>query len=109
MDASRSHPGASDAVLACSLSGVDRAERERWLERLRRQALGVCSTPEGVSVRFAATDQLEAEVRSLAAAEGRCCPFLWFEVDRRADAIELVISGPADARPIVTALFGDGR
>jgi hypothetical protein len=109
MSPSESHPGASDAVLACSLSIGDRAERERWLKRLRRQSLGASSTADGVTVRFAASDPLEADVRALAAAEGNCCPFLSFEVERRADAIELVISGPGDARPIIDAMFSDER
>ena len=109
MSPSQPHPGNSDAVLACSLSGGDRAERERWLQRLRREALGVSETDDGVTVRFTDCDQLEADVRALAAAEAYCCPFLSLEVDRRADAIELVISGPAEARPIIDAMFGDER
>jgi hypothetical protein len=87
------------------LAGAERADRERWLERLRGQSLAVTSRPDGVSVRFAPTDQLEADARALAAAEARCCPFLRFELDRGEDAIELVVSGPRDARRIIDAMF----
>jgi hypothetical protein len=109
MSSTRPHPRAPDAVLACSLSGAQRADRERWLERLRGQALDVTSRPDGLSVRFAPSDPLEAEARALATAEAQCCPFLCFEVDRGEDAIELMVSGPPEARPIIDAMFGDWR
>jgi hypothetical protein len=106
MTSSRPHTEPQDAPLACSLSGAQRADREQWLERLRAQSLDVTSRPDGLSVSFAPSDQVEADARALAVAEAQCCPFLSLEVDRSEHAIELVVSGPLDARPLIDAMFG---
>jgi hypothetical protein len=48
---------------------------------------------------------LEAELRALAAAEAECCRFLSIEVHRAGDSLELHVSGPPDARPIIDEMF----
>jgi hypothetical protein len=91
--------------LACSLSAGELADRGRWLGRLARRARTVEPDRAGVTVRFAADDGVEAELRELAVAEAECCPFLTIEV-RAGDAeLELRVGGPPEARPIIDAMF----
>ena len=99
------HPKLPETGLACSLSGREQADRAIWLERLNERAVGVSSRPDGVTFTFALADDTEADVRALAAAEAQCCPFLSLEVERLRDRIELVVSGPPEARPIIEAMF----
>jgi hypothetical protein len=87
--------------LACSLYAAQRAERTRWLGELGRSALVLESSDTGVTVRFRASDVSEDELRELAAAEARCCPFLTLEVRANADGVELRVEGPPDARPVI--------
>jgi hypothetical protein len=94
-----------EPVRACSLSGSERIARASWLERLRERSLGVVANGDGVSAAFAASDDAEAELRALAAAEARCCPFLTFEVTRQADRLQLTVLGPPDGRPVIDAMF----
>src|SRR5260370_852168 len=95
----------SESVLACTLQGGTRAERERWLAKLKDRAQAVDATPDGVIATFAAGSGLEAELRTLARAEAACCPFLDLEVRTRGGMIELAVSGPSEARPIIDAMF----
>jgi hypothetical protein len=39
------------------------------------------------------------------AAEACCCPFLSLELRRAGELLELEISGPDEARPIIAELF----
>ena len=95
-----------DTPIVCSLAAAERTARGRWLERVGEHSLGVVKRVDGVSVLFAPSAAIEAELRALMAAEADCCPFLHFDLIRRADRIELAISGPPDARPVIDAMFG---
>jgi MerR family copper efflux transcriptional regulator len=95
----------TEPVLACSLTGRDRTERARWLQQLRTWAVGVRSRPTGVVLAFAAADGLEADIRALARAEAECCPFLRLEVHAGGGTIELAVSGPPEAQPIIEEMF----
>ena len=91
--------------LACSLGGPDLARRRELLDALRSRALAIEPTPDGIVARFHADDGLERELHALARMEAECCPFLELRVVAAAGAIELRVSGPLDARPVVDALF----
>jgi len=41
----------------------------------------------------------------LVRAERECCPFLSFEIDRRKDELQLRVTGPAGAGPILDDLL----
>jgi hypothetical protein len=95
-------------VLACTLTGPEQAERAGWLERMRAEAIAIDRRPDGVTIRFADDDTLEAEARALAAAEAECCPFLTLTVTRDKRGIELSVSAPPEGRELVALMFEDG-
>jgi hypothetical protein len=91
--------------IACTLDGAQMADRMvEW-----QAVLGNVSTrtavPGGVRLTFVADVPL-GEVARLAVAEQECCRFFSFAitVDERGTALE--VRAPADALPIVEALFG---
>jgi len=89
------------APLVCSLTADERVDRGRWLGRVGRAARDSAYDGAGVTIRFRAGEGVEAELRELAAAEAKCCPFLTLEVRANGDELELRVEGPPDARPII--------
>ena len=55
--------------------------------------------------RFVAADELEARLRTLAAAEKECCAFLDFNVVRRIDEIEMTVTAPPNALAALRFIF----
>jgi hypothetical protein len=98
-------PATVELPIACSLTGADRDERSRWLERLRARSTSARRTPSGMLVRFPAEDELEADLRALARAEAECCPFLRISVTRGRESLELAVGGPPDARALIDELL----
>lgn len=47
----------------------------------------------------------EDEVRRWVQAEGECCAFLSFELDRRGDELRLRVGGPPGAEPVLDGLL----
>jgi hypothetical protein len=101
------HPSAlTDPPIACSLSAGELAERTRQTEQLARRALRSREPLEhGALLTFDADDGIEAELREFVAAEARCCRFLRMDLRRSGDVLELEVTAPDDARPIIDALF----
>jgi hypothetical protein len=97
---------APEDALACSLRGDDLASRQRWLGELSARALRVTRSESGVSVAFPPDAGLEAELRALTAAEAECCAFLRISVRRADGAVELDVTGPAAAGPIIDQMVG---
>jgi hypothetical protein len=97
---------ASSAVIACSLSARDAAEREQWLARLIAHATSVATSGSGATVTFAADPALERELRALANAEAECCPFLAITVRGDSDRLVMTLDGPPDARSLILEMVG---
>jgi hypothetical protein len=79
-----------DAPVVCDLTTAPDTGGERLAEygRLFAEHLaGRQRTAEGIRFRFRAADGVEAWVRSLAAREHACCPFLGSRVTRSGDEI----------------------
>jgi MerR family transcriptional regulator, copper efflux regulator len=96
----------NDAPIACSLTAGDMAGRETQFDELARDALlARRDLPDGVRVRLRHTPDIERRTRELIAAEERCCPFLTFHVRRHDSEMELDITGPKPARPIIDEFF----
>jgi len=91
--------------LACSLqpeaqtkrADLGRSITERWLT-------GWQATGRGAEMTFATG--AEAELRELIAAESQCCAFLEFDLRSAGPELELDVTGPEGAQPIILALFG---
>jgi hypothetical protein len=95
-----------DAPIACSLSGADYAARKNDIAAVARRALRSRERLDhGARLTFDGSDSTERELRELIAAEGECCPFLSFDLVREGEALKLVVTGPAEAQPIIAELF----
>lgn len=88
--------------LACSLAAGDLRERaERW-RALAANALVDRAARDGEAhFTFASSAGTEAELRELVRLEGECCAFLDMTVTAADDGLQLAISGPADAWPVI--------
>jgi MerR family transcriptional regulator, copper efflux regulator len=94
-------------VLACSLNARDAAERaERWRRLLEAHVVGRDALPAGHRLTFSDTDGVAPELDALVAAERQCCPFLTLTVVRAGGAVVLEVAAPAEALPVVDAMFG---
>ena len=98
----------ADPPIACTLTpDALRARQEGLLSELRRRAEGCDETPEGLRLRFAATDGTLSLVARAVEAERHCCRFLRFVITAEPDGgpIVLELSGPPGTREFVTALL----
>ena len=97
----------SDArPIACSLEAADVPDRVDAWRALLTEAIDRSAIDGGVRVRFPAGQELAARVAALAVAEQTCCSFFDFRLRIGSDALELEVRAPADAAPVVDALFG---
>ena len=93
-------------VIACSLDGDQLHQRVTDLAELGARALRTREpTAAGERLTFAGGPQVERELEAVIAAESSCCSFLTMQLDRRGDELVLDVSGPAEARPIIAAMF----
>ena len=93
--------------IACTLAPDQMGQRVTdWQRVLVRVTDGPTPVDGGVAVRFGRDSELAAEVSTLAAAEQTCCSFFAFTVRMDHTGTELTVTAPADARPLVDALFG---
>jgi MerR family copper efflux transcriptional regulator len=96
----------TEQLLACALP-ADKAERKA---RNTRSTLGAAALSReevegGLRLRFPGDSSTEASIREVIAAESRCCPFLDMTVEPRPDGIELTVTAPLEARPMIEQLF----
>jgi len=61
----------------------------------------------GMRLRFRADPAIERELQETIDAESRCCPFLDLRVEEADGELELTVTGPAEAKPIIEAMFAD--
>jgi hypothetical protein len=95
-----------DQPIACSLTATEAAARAAQTARIAERALIDRTAVEGGQrLRFAGGQETEAAVREIVAAEAECCPFLEMELRGAGGELELDITGPPEAQPIVEALF----
>jgi hypothetical protein len=96
----------SEPPIACSLDAGDQEARKDELDALARDALlERRDLPNGVRLRLRSAPEVEQRTRRLVAAERQCCPFLGFSLHRTHHALELEITGPDLARPIIDRFF----
>jgi MerR family copper efflux transcriptional regulator len=92
--------------IACSLTPAEAGARTDQTAAIAGRALVRREpTPGGERLVFEDDAEIEAELRDLIAAEAQCCPFLEMELRRVGETLELDVTGPAEARPIIEELF----
>ena len=91
-----------DLPLACSLDAPALAERLAEMRALGEDAL-IAAEPDGV-VRFRATPDTRRRLERIVAAEAECCAFLDLRIAEAGGELRLVVSGPAEAEPVVDGL-----
>lgn len=97
---------AGSAPVACSLEPDALPARVDDWHGLLTHATHRRRIPGGMSCTFPVDAELAGRLVRLAAAERGCCRFLRFTVHVAADALDLHVTAPPDAEPVVTALFG---
>ena len=90
--------------IACTLTPGATTERVEWLRQLGAKSLVAGErTDGGLRLRFDAA--AEDEVRRWVRAEGECCAFLSFDLDRTGDELRLEVGGPPGAEPVLDGLL----
>jgi hypothetical protein len=95
-----------DTPIACTLDAAEHRSRTAALSTLAERALrSRARTDHGERLTFEHSDRIARELEAAVAAEAACCPFLRMDLQRDGDRVVLDISGPAEARPVIAALF----
>lgn len=92
--------------IACTLESDDRADRVRDWQRALAHATRRESVDGGLRVELPSA--LAAEVAGLAAAEQECCAFFAFTLHLTGPTVHLEVRAPAEAAPLLAAVFGSG-
>jgi hypothetical protein len=92
--------------LACALP-ADEAERQarRTRTTLAAAVLWREEIEGGLRLRFPGDEATDAAVREVIEAESRCCPFLTMAAEPRGSQLELTVTGPPEAKPMIELLF----
>lgn len=95
-----------DQPIACTLTPAQHADRTAQLSALAREALrSRVPIAGGQRLVFAPGARTAERLRAAVAAEAACCPFLSMDLHPEPGALVLDVTGPAEARPIIAALF----
>ncbi len=98
-------PSDADPPIACTLNGESMAARLLEWRRLLSFVTARKSIDGGVRLELAAAAPVD-EIARLATAEQDCCPFLSFAITVDSRGVALEARGPAEALPIMHAVFG---
>jgi hypothetical protein len=97
----------TDPPIACSLSASEQSSRLAEMDAIGRSALLAAGTSDKqATLRFRTGGSTRARLSAIVAAESECCRFLDMNLHDRAKVIELTISAPAGAEPILEELVG---
>ena len=95
--------------IACNLSAFTPEERERhsFLAQLLRSAVsGVRGLADGYEVTLESPSAIVSELSEFLSLEGRCCPFLVFDVSHGEDHSSVRITGPTGTKEFLEAEYG---
>lgn len=96
----------SGASIACTLSAGAFKARMADIAALNRDALRGQDRND-LTLVLTYAPEAGARVRDMVRREQKCCAFLDFEVVDLADAVQLRITAPAEARVAAETLFAD--
>jgi hypothetical protein len=92
--------------LTCALP-ADEADRRARQTRsdLAPSVLAREEINGGLRLRFPANPAIERQVREAVDAESRCCSFLAMQIQPVDGELELTVTGPPEAKPMIELLF----
>lgn len=94
-----------DTPLTCNLSPSGQLDRGLALHALSlRAGRSSEAAPEGVLLRFAASDEMRDELKVFARDEKECCSFLSFKIAEDDGDLTLLIYGPPAAGSTIAGL-----
>ena len=100
----------SETPVACSLTEREQVERAAEARELMERALVTRErTEHGLRLRFRGPSEVRSAVRALARREKECCPFFEFELAESGEDLEMRVTAPPDARPLLDSLFSTQR
>jgi hypothetical protein len=87
-----------EPTYACTLDDEElAARREDWRALDRRALVRSESSPGGRLLVYRGGEETARALNALIKAEGRCCSFLDFKVDRRGDEVRVTVDFPPQA------------
>ncbi len=96
----------SEPPIACSLSRREQVERAAEARELIDSALVARErSAGGLRLRFRGPPAVHSAVRALARREKECCPFFDFELVESGEDLEMTVTAPAEAQPLLDSLF----
>jgi DNA-binding transcriptional MerR regulator len=98
--------GNKSIPVACSLDCDQARGRIGDWQKLIAKATGRLAIGDGIVFRFEHDVALTIEIAQLAAKEFECCTFFRFSVAVDRSGVHLEVGAPAEARDIVTSVFG---
>ncbi len=86
----------SDKPIACDLTALSAEERERrrtLASKVHRAVIGRRELENGYALKIASEKVSHAEIDEWTKLEGKCCPFLDFEIANEAGSLWLRMTG----------------
>lgn len=92
--------------IACTLTATQYEDRAEAIAELTRASLiSRDPLPGGIRLRFAASPGADQRLRAIILAESECCAFLQMNLREVPPYLELDVTGPTEAAPIIAQLF----
>src|SRR3954447_5500193 len=93
-------------MIACTLSSAEFRRRVTETRDLAQRSLRSRRPVDGGEVLlFTADPETDTALRVVIAAEAECCPFLSMSLRDGEVGLELVITGPEEAQPLIAEFF----
>jgi hypothetical protein len=87
-------------TIACTLTSAELRARRAHIAAIVRRSL---RSREGERLVF--DPAAEPALRELVALEAECCPFLTLDLRPAGDGLELTVTAPSEAAPVIAELF----
>jgi hypothetical protein len=98
-------PMPPETPIACSLTAAQMPARLAEMADIGRASLlGVDTVGRQAALRFRAIPRTRERLEAIVIAESQCCAFLTFDLRDVSEGIELTVTGPAGAEPILDDL-----
>jgi hypothetical protein len=92
-------------LIACSLDAAGQKQRLADWRALLAEAVEREERADGVRYSFVGGHDLESRLRTLAAAEKKCCAFLDFNVTRLGAEIKMTVTASPEAANALRLIF----